>query len=153
MARPSATRCCWPPESCEGLRSSSASSPSSSAARFEPLVASRRAGTLRTERPKVMFSATRKMRKQRVVLEHHRDAALRRRQRGDVAAVDAHRAGARASRGPAMMRSVVDLPQPEGPSRTQNVPSSMRRSMACSAVVSLKDFEIPSSSIDDIGAV
>ena len=52
-----------------------------------------------------------------------------------------------------MMRSVVDLPQPEGPSSTQNAPSSMRRSMACSAVVSLKDFEIPSSSIDDIGAV
>src|SRR5262245_1257030 len=48
---------------------------------------------------------------------------------------------------PAMMRSVVDLPQPEGPSSTQNEPGSMRRLTSCSATVSPQDLAIPSSSI------
>ena len=57
IARPSATRCCWPPESCDGLRASSCDRPSSSETR-----ASRRsrsaAPTSRTRSPKTMFSAT-----------------------------------------------------------------------------------------------
>ena len=37
-----------------------------------------------------MLSRTRKMRKHRVVLEHHRQSARTRRQTGDVAAADQH---------------------------------------------------------------
>ena len=54
---------------------------------------------------------------------------------------------------PAMMRSVVDLPQPEGPSSTQKEPGSMRRFMDCNAVVLPQDLATASSSISDIAAV
>ena len=44
------------------------------------------------------------------------------RQRGDVAAVDEDAAGVGAS-SPAIMRSVVVLPQPDGPSSVVSVPA------------------------------
>ena len=53
---------------------------------------------------------------------------------------------------PAMMRSVVDLPQPDGPSRTQNVPGSMARSMPSSALVSPHCLETFTNWIDDMAA-
>ena len=148
---PSATRCCWPPDSWPGRRSSSAPRPSSAAASVRRVAVSARERLAHRQAEGDVVGHA-EVRKQRVVLEHHRDAALRRRQRRDVAAVDAHRPVLAVS-SPAMMRSVVDLPQPEGPSSTQNEPSAMRRSMACSAVVSPQDLEIPASSIEDIGSV
>ena len=87
IARPSATRCCWPPESCDGLRSSSA-------VEAEEVGDARRrrrappASTLAHAQAEHDVLGDRQMRKQRVALEHHRDVALRRRQPRDVAAVD-----------------------------------------------------------------
>ena len=44
------------------------------------------------------------------------------------------------SSSPASMRSSVDLPQPEGPTRTMNSPSAMSREMPCSTFVVPKSF-------------
>ena len=60
----------------------------------------------------------RQMREQRVALEHHRGAALRRRQVGDVAAA-IRMSPSLASSWPAIMRKVEVLPQPDGPIRQQ----------------------------------
>src|SRR5262245_12774413 len=49
------------------------------------------------------------------------------------------------SSSPAIMRSSVDLPQPEGPTSTQNSPSSMPRSMPCTTLVEPKDLCTPFS--------
>ena len=95
MARPSATRCCWPPDSCDGLRSSSRSRPSMEAARLSRASRSAR-GTRRTLSPKTMFSRNRQVGKQRVGLEHHRGSAPRRGELRHVAAADLDRAGIRA---------------------------------------------------------
>jgi hypothetical protein len=54
------------------------------------------------------------VRVQRVALEHHRDAALGRRHVVDHALADAQLARADVLQ-PAITRSSVDLPQPEGP--------------------------------------
>ncbi len=45
---------------------------------------------------------------------------------------------------PAMMRSAVVLPEPDGPSSTKNSPGSMARSMPCSTVVVPCRFTTPS---------
>jgi hypothetical protein len=66
-------------------------------------------------RLKATLSMT-EMRKQRVALEHHRGAALCRRQVGDVVAVQNDIAVVTVSC-PAIMRSVEDLPHPDGPSK------------------------------------
>ena len=87
IARPSATRCCWPPESCDGLRASNADRPSSSATR-----ASRASHSCRRNAPHAQAEQDvlrdGQMREQRVALEHHRDVALGRRQPRDVAVGD-----------------------------------------------------------------
>ena len=44
---------------------------------------------------------------------------------------------------PAIIRSVVVLPQPEGPSRAKNSPSPISRSMSSTAVTSPKRFVMP----------
>ena len=49
-----------------------------------------------------------------------------------------------------IMRSTVDLPQPDGPIRTQKAPGSMRRLTPWTAGVAPKDFDTSFSSI--IGA-
>ena len=87
IARPSATRCCWPPESCEGFRSSSAVRPSSCATRASRWSKLGR-GFLSHLDPEQDVLAHAEMREQRVRLEHHRDAPLGRSETGDVAAVD-----------------------------------------------------------------
>src|SRR6185436_18805827 len=46
---------------------------------------------------------------------------------------------------PAIMRSSVDLPQSEGPTSTQNSPSSMAMSTPCTTAVEPKDFLTPLS--------
>ena len=92
IARPIATRCRWPPESClrppvevrrqvEHLRRPG-----------DALVDELALRSLRRRRPKAMFSATRQVRVERVVLEDHRDVALLRRQVVDDAAADRDRA-------------------------------------------------------------
>ena len=54
---------------------------------------------------------------------------------------------------PAMMRSVVDLPQPEGPSSTQKLPAAMSRSMSARATESPQRLWMPRNWIEDIGGV
>jgi hypothetical protein len=58
---------------------------------------------------------------ERVGLEHHGDAALRRRHVVDDHAVDLQRAAGDLLE-PGDQRSSVDLPQPEGPTKTMNSP-------------------------------
>ena len=115
IARPSATRCCWPPESCDGLRSSSASRP-------EQL-----GDALRAARA---ISAARDLahRAGRTRCSRRPTGAETARSSGTpsrcCAAPAAGRVTSRpamrmrppsACSSPAMSRSVVDLPQPDGP--------------------------------------
>ena len=46
---------------------------------------------------------------------------------------------------PAMMRSSVDLPQPDGPSRAKNSPVSIRSETPASAVTAPNRLQIPST--------
>jgi hypothetical protein len=48
---------------------------------------------------------------------------------------------------PAMMRSSVDFPQPDGPTSTRNSPSGMASSMSCSTCTLPKAFATLSISI------
>ena len=87
MARASATRCCWPPESCEGRRSCRPSSRTS----FSASSAWARATAppiLRTPKREQDVLQHRHVREQRVGLEDQADVALLRRRVGDVAAAD-----------------------------------------------------------------
>ena len=59
---------------------------------------------------------------ERVVLEHHRDVAVGGLDLVDDAAADVDLAAGDGLE-PATMRSSVDLPQPDGPTSTQNWPS------------------------------
>ena len=124
IARPSATRCRSPPESCIGYRSSSGLEP-------EHLGRSRHAlldlprGTRRIRRPKRHVRGDRHVRIERVVLEDERDVAPLRR---DVVHRAGRRSGSRrrrSARGPRPARSVVDLPHPDGPTSTANAPSGI----------------------------
>ena len=74
---------------------------------------------------KPMFSRDRHVRIERVVLEHHGDVAVLRRQ-SLTTRPPMRISPAVMSSSPAIMRSSVDLPQPDGPTRTTNSPSSMR---------------------------
>jgi hypothetical protein len=78
-------------------------------------------------RLKAMLSRTVMCGIQRVVLEHHGDVPLLGRHVVDDAAADGDLAAADLLQ-PAIMRSSVDLPQPEGPTSTVNCPSSMSMS-------------------------
>ena len=82
------------------------------------------AGTPRFRRPKPMFSSHRHVRIERIGLEHHGDVAFARLGIGDIALADENVALRVTSSSPASMRSVVDLPHPEGPTSTRNSPSS-----------------------------
>ena len=62
---------------------------------------------------------------ERVGLEDHRDAALGRLLLGDVARPRSRSVPAVVSSSPAIMRSSVDLPQPDGPTKTANSPRSI----------------------------
>jgi hypothetical protein len=59
------------------------------------------------------------VREQRVILKDEADVAPIRRLAGDILAVEADAPGIRY---PAIIRSVVVLPQPEGPSSVRNSP-------------------------------
>ena len=147
MARPSATRCCWPPESCEGLRSRSFSRPSSSATRSRRAA---RSATLRTRSPKTMFSATVRWGKSAYdwnTIEMPRAAG------GNLVTSrpPMRMAPALGVSRPAMRRSVVDLPQPEGPSSTTKEPGSAANVMPSRARDSAQCLAMPSSSMEDTG--
>ena len=65
---------------------------------------------------------------ERVGLEHHGETAFGGRHVGGVLAVDLDHPSDVVSSRPAISRSSVDLPQPDGPTKTTNSPSSMSRS-------------------------
>ena len=92
MVRATATRCCWPPESCAGRRSARPTRPTRSSACATRRSISAR-GRRRSSRPKATFLRHRHVRPQRVALEHHADIALPGRQRRHVLAVEQHPAG------------------------------------------------------------
>lgn len=64
------------------------------------------------------------MRKQRVVLHHHRQPAFVRRQLGDVSIADQDPPASRLHK-PAIARSTVVFPEPEGPISASTSPGSM----------------------------
>ena len=70
------------------------------------------------------------MREQRQVLEHHADATQVRGLRIGHDAVDGDGAGLDGGQ-PAIARSVVVLPQPEGPSRQTNSPGAIASVTPC----------------------
>ena len=88
-ARASATRCCWPPESCAGIRSANC-------LQLHPRQHSRAVrvplGLADAAHLELVGDVVEhaQMREQRVALEHHGRAALDRRQADDVAAADPH---------------------------------------------------------------
>ena len=93
-ARAIATRCCWPPESWPGRRSSKPRRRTSRSARST--CSRRRAGsTFRTSSGNDRFCPTVRWGKERVVLEHHADPALPRRRMAHLLPPDANGAGGR----------------------------------------------------------
>ena len=87
IARPRATRCCWPPDSWLGRRSSSAVIPSRSALRRKRSSRSALA-TRRTFKTEEDILRHRQVREQRIGLEHHGKIAARRGRVGHVAPAD-----------------------------------------------------------------
>jgi hypothetical protein len=92
-ARASATRCCWPPESCAGKRSPCPAAHHverratlAACSLFEHLAHRQRVGHVLPDR---------QVREQRVVLEHHAEVALVRRRARDRLAVEQDLAGGR----------------------------------------------------------
>ena len=122
MARPSATRCRSPEERPETERSSSDSIWRMRAASATRFARSARAHALRLQR-KGDVLAHAHMRIEREELEHEGDVALGGAPERDVLAVRAGCGPEVGSSRPAIMRSVVVLPQPDGPSRQKNSPS------------------------------
>ena len=123
-ARASATRWRWPPDSWCGRRRPKPSSCTSAQHLADPLVdlGFRQLVLLQ---PEGDVAGDRKMRKQRVALEHHVDRPPVRRHAGRC---PRRQAGCGPSVGvskPASMRSSVVLPQPDGPSSAKNSRSWM----------------------------
>ena len=148
-ARARATRCCWPPESCAGP------------ALLHPLEA-HRAQRLRDARrahrraPHALDAQPERdvlehahVREQRVGLEHHVDVPLGRRHARDVAAAQQDAALVGSSK-PAIMRSVVVLPQPDGPSIEKNSPSWISNETSSTATTSSKRFVTDSRTIASV---
>ena len=81
------------------------------------------------------------VRVERVALEHHGDAAQPRRQAVDDLPSMSTSPSVGCSR-PAMVRSSVVLPQPDGPSRTRYSPSRVARSMPSIALTAVSAVEV-----------
>ena len=88
IARPSATRWRWPPDSCAGLRSSSAVDAQRCGHLAARVRRSRAVGDAAHPQPERQVLAHGLVRIQRVALEHHRQIASLRRHAGHVAPVD-----------------------------------------------------------------
>ena len=86
-------------------------------------------GTFRIDQPVGDVVTDGHVREERVVLEHRVDVALVGRQLRDVPAVEQDAPDRSAARSPAIIRSVVVLPEPDGPSSEKNSPRPMSRSM------------------------
>ncbi len=123
IARASATRCRWPPESCAGLRSpypSSRTIASASSARRSPR---RRLPHLLHHQPVLDVPPHRHVREERVVLEDGVDRAVVRRQPRDVLPAELDRARRRASRSRRSCAASSSCPEPDGPSIVKNSPA------------------------------
>ena len=136
IARAIATRCCWPPESWPGSLSLLAVEAHHARAPRRPCARSRPCGRRCMLEAEADVLAHAHVREQRVVLEHHAEAALLRARSVSMRVVVEPDAAARsAGNRPARQLSVVDLPQPDGPSRATNSPlldgQSRRRCSAC----------------------
>ena len=94
-ARASATRCCWPPDSCAGTRSRVGRHGDELEELHRLLTARRLVDALHLEREGDVVDAG-EMREQRVALKHHGRPALRRRQVGDIGRADENVAFGRA---------------------------------------------------------
>ena len=133
-ARASATRCCWPPDSWPACACAKPVQLHHAPAPRRPARGRRASASSARAQAERDVVAHRHVREQRVALEH----------RVDVAACAAacwpcprRPAGSRPSVGcskPAIMRSVVVLPQPDGPSIEKNSPPGICRSMPSTAV-------------------
>ena len=86
-ARASATRCCWPPESCRGLRFSRPARSTSSSISETRVLTSAFGRPFRCE-PERDVVVDRHVREERVALEHGVDVPLVRRQPDDVAVAE-----------------------------------------------------------------
>ncbi len=134
-ARPSATRCRWPPESSRGLRSrSSADARGSRPPRSTRRARSRPRGTLAHLEPEREVLADAHLRVERVVLEDHRDVAPRGATSSTTASPIRMCPPVSAS-SPASSRSAVVLPEPDGPTSTMNSPSAISSESSSTADV------------------
>ena len=124
IARPSATRWRWPPESACGLRFRYGSMPRASRSRLTRSSISA-FGSFAQAQAEGDVVVDGHVRIERVVLEHHRDVAIARRHVVDDASPIASSPSVISSR-PATIRSAVVLPQPDGPTNTMNSPSRPR---------------------------
>ena len=97
-------------------------------------------GTPVISRPKATLPRDRAVREQRVVLEHGVDGAAVRRLPGDVAARDEDARRRPAVSKPAIRRSSVVLPQPEGPSSVRNSPAATSSETSSTATTSPYDL-------------
>ena len=125
IARPIATRWRCPPERWAGLRSRSSIQAEQHCDLVDALpdLGLRHPPNLEAV-AEVLADAH--VRVQRVALEDHRDVAMTRREVGDVATSDRDLAAVTSSR-PAIARSSVDLPHPDGPTSAMNSPSPMSK--------------------------
>ena len=123
-----------------GLRSSSSSMPRMSAASRTRLSISC-LGVLAELEAEGHVLVHRHVGVEGVVLEDHGDVAVFRRDVVDDPVADEDRPGVGSSR-PATMRRVVDLPQPEGPTRTTNSLSSTVRWKSFTAATEPKCLEM-----------
>ena len=150
-ARARATRCCWPPDSWRGLRfSRPSSSTRDRASATRRLISS--LSTFLRRRPKATFSKTSMWGKSAYCW----NTMLTSRRKGGTPTMS--RPWSRiwplvGSSKPAIIRRVVVLPQPDGPSIEKNSPSAMRRSTCSTALTSCEpvanSFSTPTSSIAD----
>ena len=134
IARPIATRCRWPPDSVRGFLCSLSERPRTRAASLTRASISP-CGSPRIFSGKPMFFADVHVRVERVVLEDHRDVAILRRQVVDDLAVDHAPCPEVIVSRPAIIRSAVVFPQPDGPTNTTNSPSTTARSSSVTACV------------------
>ena len=147
MARASATRCCWPPESVAGQRSPSPVRPTMASA-CSTLVP-RRSGRWATRSPRWPPP---KVREQGPVLEHHADPPLLRRHERTARRRGHHRGRRERTRpasgrsSPAMIRSSVVLPHRSARAVRRLVPASTVRATSRSTSTGPNRLETPTTS-------